>query len=179
MSKIPFSEKFTAEAISLASRAAAAAPLLGRLTVGNANGHGVIVPYYRADTAASEITAWEWFAADLKSGRLPRTQKEIAMLTVSEAYILDERRRLAEEGISSKMAVAWAVGEAVMVGEMPGWDDREARSATFGMRIGPEPLKVAPALWLPNNQVHVPETGFVDLAQRMPLEGLPKSVPVY
>lgn len=179
MSKIPFSEKLTAEIISLSSRAAVAVPLLGRLTVGSAEGHGVIVPYYRAETVASEIPAWEAFAANPDAGRLPRTQKEIAMITVSEEYVAAERRRLAENGTESRMAVAWALGEAVMVGEIPDWDDMSKRSATFGMRVGPEPLKVAPALWLPGNRVHVPETGFVDLAQKISLEALPESVPVY
>jgi hypothetical protein len=139
-----------------------------------------MVPYYRSDTLASEVPYWEQFAADPNSGRLPRSQKKIALLTVSEEHIKEERRRLAENGIDSKVAVAWALGETIMVGEMPGWDDKETRAQTFGMRVGPEILKVTPALWLPDNKVHVPDDGFTEVEWgTKPVDQLSEGIPVY
>jgi hypothetical protein len=139
-----------------------------------------MVPYYRSGTLANEVPYWEYFAADPGSGRLPRSQQEVALLTVSEEHITEERRRLAENDIDSKVAVAWALGEAVMVGEMPGWDDKENRATTFGMRVGPETLKVTPALWLPDNRVYVPDDGFtqVDWGVRR-ADQLSEGTPVY
>jgi hypothetical protein len=180
MSEISFRGKVAAEGVSLASRAAVAVPLLGRLTVGSAEGHGVVVPYYRSDTLASEVPYWEHFAADPTSGRLPRSQKEVALLTVSEEHIKEERRRLAESGTESKVAVAWALGEAVMIGAMPGWDDEETRAQTFGMRVGPEPLRVTAALWLPDNRVYVPDDGFTEVEWGVRrTDQLAEGVPVY
>ena len=171
MSEISFRGKVAAEAVSLASRAAVAVPLLGRLTVGNAEGHGVMVPYYRSPTLASEILEWNQVAANLNSGRLPRSQRMISVLTVDEEYITAERRRLAEdEKTDSKVVVAWALGGAVMFGELPGWDDEGERAPTFGMRVGPEGLKFAAALKLPTNQIHVPRTGFTALQQELQID---------
>ncbi len=164
----------------MASRAAAAIPLLGRLTVGDADGHGVLIGYRVSNTPASEILSWNTFAADRDSGRLPRSQEKIGIITVGEDLVREERRRLAECGIESKVAVAWALGEAVMVGAVPGWDiETSDAHTTFGMRIGPEPLSTALALWLPDNRVHVPETGFTELRQTLTLEQVPKGVPIY
>jgi hypothetical protein len=166
-----------AEGAAVLSQASAHVPAVGRLVIGH---HPAVTPvgYHVARTRASDIIRWAEFSGDEAAGFLPASYHQVGIVRARRVD-LDVERVKNPDG---RLAVAWALGEAVMVSEVPEGVrvHTSEDSVAFGMRIGRDALRAAAGIWTPDNQLHVPEeTGAIQAGRRLSLAEVPPHLIVF
>ncbi len=137
--------------------------------------------WHVARETVDDIDGWTRIPGDLKSGPIPRLYKMAGVLSM-DAESLDELNEHVEAvQREARQAVAYKLGDAVMVGVMPeGQQFRRQRDRyEVAMRIGPGALEATAGLWVQGDQaLLVPDSG-INVEQRLHVTEVPRDIPLF
>lgn len=154
MGELSFRDKASAEWKAFRSRLYVTVPALAQLATGDPI-RVTPLGYHVASVMANQVSNWAEFPGNPQAGKRSKTHRQIGVVTVGESFGKEW-----ENNPEAQPAILRTVGEAVLVGVLPRHVSEDMRYPfTYGMRIGPDTLRTAPALMYPDKTMWVPSDG--------------------